>query len=98
MRVFALIYIVFVIGILWFEKILYKDSYENQYHLVRRMGKLNDKVLKNNLNIIQQDYEILKENSKLREENKKLKKSKNRVAKVIKEEKINDKKRDISKD
>lgn len=87
MRVFALIYIVFAILILWIEKMMYKRFYELECEFVEEWTELYDEVLKNNLDIIQ------KENDKLRIENTKLKKalnkSKNRVAKVIKEEETN---------
>ena len=93
MKIFALVYIVFAIVILWIEKIMYKHFYESECEFVKKCTELNDKILKNDLDVIEQDFEILEENRKLREKKKlkeELNKSKNRVAEVIKKEKTNE--------
>lgn len=93
MRAIALIYIIFIIAILWIEKIMYKNFYETQYYWNKRMRMLNRRILDNDTNIINENRKLIDENYDLREENQKLKenlnKFKDRVAKVINEEKTN---------
>lgn len=72
--------------------------------LVEDYDKLTDELLESRFKDIETEFKLRVKIGELQEENKKLKeelnksKKKNRIAKVIKEEKVNDKKRDISKD
>ena len=84
MRVFALIYIIFVIVILWFEKMLFKNNWDEEFEEKMKYMDFSFKLSNDNLILIEKNLNLSKENKKLKE---KLNKSKNRVAKVIKEEK-----------
>lgn len=76
----------------WYLQILYKNRYNQE---CKENEDFRDRAYKWSEKILKEYLELVEENKKLKEE---LNKSKNRVAKVIKEDKTNDKKRDISKD
>lgn len=77
---------------LWYLQILYKNRYNQE---CKENEDFRDRAYKWSEKILKEYLELVEENKKFKEE---LNKSKNRVAKVIKEDKTNDKKRDISKD
>ncbi len=73
-----------VITFLWFMRKLYEKEWNEEIEETRKYMNFSFKLSNDNLILIDRISNISKENKKLKKE---LNKSKNRVAKVIKEEK-----------
>lgn len=82
-----IIFICLIVFELWFIQMLYKERYKTEFKEKMTYMDFSFKLSNDNLILIEKNLNLAKENKKLKE---KLNKSKNRVAKVIKEEKVNE--------
>lgn len=87
MGVVEIMLLIYMIASLWFVKILYRNRWDEEFDEKMKYMDFSFKLSKDNLILFEKNLNLSKENKKLKEE---LNKSKNRVAKVIKEEKTNE--------
>ena len=78
-----------VITFLWFMRELYKKEWNEEIEETRKYIEFSLRLSNDNLILIDRISNISKENRKLKEQLNKSKK-KNRVEKIIKEEKVNE--------
>lgn len=88
MGVVEIMLLIYMIASLWFVKILYRNRWDEEFKEKMTYMDFSFKLSNDNLILIEKNLNLAKENKKLTEELKKCKK--NRVAKVIKEEKVNE--------